>query len=129
MKQFLYLFVTYYKNEAGVTESVLLNVLSDLIDCHYSNIACITKYEEKAITLSLQQNIHSVITDSNAKKASIELIKNLINLAIEKRLYILKEGFSGGGVTPSGELIKYGEYIVLIYRDEKVIECLMKNNQ
>ena len=88
----LELCTTYYKDEVGITESVLLNVLSDLIDYRYSNIACITRHEEKAITLSLQQNIHSVITDSNAKKASIELIKNLINLAIEKRIYIIKKG-------------------------------------
>ena len=122
------LYTTYYKDEVGITESVLLNVLSDLIDCHYSHIVCITRHEEKAITLSLQQSIHSAITDSSIKKASIELIKNLINLAIEKRVYILREGFSGGSIAASGELIKYCEFIVLIYEDEKVIECLMKNN-
>lgn len=120
-------FITYYKDEAGITESVLLNLLSDLINSKNTYVSMVINTEKKTINLSIYKHGGEDLVGRN--KFRTDLIKTLMQMAIDKQVHIIKKGFLGASIALNGDLIKHGEYIVLQYDEsnEEEIICLQMN--
>lgn len=127
-EKFPYTFVEY--DETAITESILLNILNDLIDRKYTGVGMSIDTINKTIILSLYKDTLYEEPLKDYVDGGIKLIKHFIQIASEKLVHIKRKGFSGGSISSSGNFIKIGEYMTLAYKDEKVVaEWLMKNNQ